>query len=128
MWNEVSLILAPDCDYRLAEKCLLEAVDGVFARYREGIQRQYLSAARSLNMMLDSPKPQSRLALSQTGLAVTIRYPAETRGAVQIADEVSRRLLDAIAREPTLRLVGQGIPNIRSASTPPVPGDGTGAR
>lgn len=125
VWNEVSLMLAPDCDYRLAEKRLLEAVDEVFARYRETIQRQYISAARSLNVVLDSPKPQSRLQLSESGLTVSIRYPAETRNAVQTADEVSRRLLDAIAREPTLKLVGQGIPNIQLAPPAPVGGDGT---
>jgi len=113
VWNEVTLTLSPDCDYRLAEKRLLEAVDEVFARYRETIQRQYLQAEQSLNMRIDSPKPQSRLQLSQNGLMVTIRYPAETRSAMQAADEVSRRLLDAIAREPGLKLVTNGLANIQ---------------
>lgn len=125
VWNEVSLMLAPECDYRLAEKRLLEAVDEVFARYREAIQRQYLEAERSLNMVIESPKPQSRLQLSQSGLQVTLRYPVETRSALQTADEVSRRLMDAINREPTLKLVAQATPNIQPAPLIP-PGDGTG--
>ena len=87
VWNEVTLTLSPDCDYRLAEKRLLEAVDEVFARYRETIQRQYIEAERSLNMAIDSPKPQSRLAAQlATDCKSTIRYPAETRSAVQTAD------------------------------------------
>ena len=118
-WNEVTLTLAPDCDYRLAEKRLLEAVDEVFARYRETIQRQYIEAEQQLNMAIDSPKPQSRLQLSRDGLQITIRYPAETRSAVQTADAISRRLLDAIAREPGLKLVTSGIANIQPASAPP---------
>ena len=119
VWNEITLTLSPECDYRLAEKRLLEAVEEVFARYRETIQRQYIAAEQSLNMAIDSPKPQSRLQLSRDGLQITIRYPAETRSAVQTADEVARRLLDAIARAPGLKLVTSGIPNIQSA--PPAP-------
>jgi small-conductance mechanosensitive channel len=119
VWNEVTLTLSPECDYRLAEKRLLEAVDEVFGRYREAIQRQYIEAEHQLNMVIDAPKPQSRLQLSQDGLRITIRYPAETRSAVQTADEVSRRLLDAIAREPGLKLVVSGISNIQPATPPP---------
>ena len=119
VWNQVTLTLSPDCDYRLAEKRLLEAVDEVFARYRESIQRQYIEAEHQLNMAIDSPKPQSRLHLTRDGLHISIRYPAETRSAVQTADEVARRLLDAIAREPGLKLVGSGIANIQPAPLPP---------
>lgn len=88
VWNEVSLVLAPECDYRLAEKLLLEAVDEVFARYRESIQRQYRSMARSLNVAVESPKPQSRIILGQDGIRIAIRYPAELRSALQTADEI----------------------------------------
>jgi small-conductance mechanosensitive channel len=131
VWNEVTLTLSPECDYRLAEKRLLEAVDEVFARYREAIQRQYIEAEHQLNMAIDSPRPQSRLHLTRDGLHISIRYPAETRSAVQTADEVARRLLDAIAREPGLKLVGSGIANIQPAAPPaeeasPEPEDGDG--
>ena len=119
VWNEVTLTLSPECDYRLAEKRLLEAVDEVFARYREAIQRQYIEAEHQLNMAIDSPRPQSRIQLGEDGLHITIRYPAETRSAVQTADAVARRLLDAIAREPGLKLVAAGIANIQPASPPP---------
>jgi hypothetical protein len=64
--------------------------------------------------MLETPKPQSRLYLSQNGLEIVIRYPAETYTAPQITDEISRRVLDAINREPSLRLAAQGTANIQS--------------
>jgi hypothetical protein len=44
------------------------------------------------------------------------------RRAVKTADEISRRLLDAISREPTLKLVGQPAPNIQAATPPPADG------
>jgi hypothetical protein len=52
-------------------------------------------------------------------LRITIRYPAETRSAVQTDDAVSRRLLDAIAREPGLKLVASGVANIQPAPQTP---------
>jgi small-conductance mechanosensitive channel len=118
VWNEVTLTLSPECDYRLAEKRLLEAVDEVFARYRESIQRQSIAAEQSLNMPIDTLKPQARLQLTHDGLMITLRYPAETRTAVQTDDEVARRLLDTIAREPGLKLVGTAVANIQPAPAP----------
>jgi hypothetical protein len=122
IWNEVRLTLAPDVDYRLAEKRLLDAVDEVFARYRDRVMRDYRHLERDLNIMLETPKPQSRLHLSQTGLEIVIRYPAETYTAPQITDEISRRLLDAINREPSLRLAPQGVANIESQIPPSADG------
>ena len=119
VWNEVRLTLAPDVDYRLAEKRLLDAVDEVFARYRDRVMRDYRHLERDLNIMLETPKPQSRLHLSQNGLEIVIRYPAETYSAPQITDEISRRVLDAIKREPSLRLAASGTPNIEAQVPPP---------
>ncbi|MFZ2063973.1 MAG: hypothetical protein WAU82_23395, partial [Candidatus Binatus sp.] len=83
------------------------------------VMRDYRHLERDLNIMLETPKPQSRLHLSQSGLEIVIRYPAETYTAPQITDEISRRVLDAINREPSLRLAAQGIANIQSQVPPP---------
>jgi small-conductance mechanosensitive channel len=125
IWNEVRLTLAPEVDYRLAEKRILDAVDEVFARYRDRVMRDYRHLERDLNVMLETPKPQSRLHLSKNGLEIVIRYPAETYSAPQITDEISRRVLDAINREPSLRLAAQGIANIQSVPPPANVEDGT---
>jgi len=115
IWNEVRLGLSPDCDYQLAEKRLMEVVGQIFDRYREAVHRQCRVMERQLHIEIEPPTPQSRLRLSQAGIEMVIRYPVEARNAVQVADEVSRRLLDAINREPSLRLVALGnIPTIES--------------
>ncbi len=119
IWNEVRLTLAPNIDYRLAEKRLLEVVDEVFAHYRDRVMRDYRHLERDLNIMLETPKPQSRLYLSKAGLEIVIRYPAETYSAPQITDEISRRVLDAIDREPSLRMAPQGTANIEPQVPPP---------
>ncbi len=121
VWNEVRLTLAPDIDYRLAEKRLLGVVDEVFARYRDRVMRDFRHLERDLNIVLETPKPRSRLHLSKGGLEIVIRYPADTYSAPQITDEISRRVLDAINREPSLRLATQGTANIESQALSPAP-------
>ena len=91
VWNEFRLTLSPECDYRLAEKRLLEVVEDVYARYRDTVQRQYSDLERDLSMKFESPRPQSRLRLGPNGIELTIRYPADTRYAVQVADDIAPR-------------------------------------
>ncbi len=113
VWNEVRLTLAPDCDYRLAEKRLTDAVDEVFARYRDKVQGDFRHLESDLHVLLENPRPSSRMTLTSNGLEMTIRYPAGVRTSSQVADEVTRRVLDVIRREPGLKLVAPGVPNIQ---------------
>lgn len=114
-WNEVRFTLTPECDYRLAEKRLIEVVNQVFARYRDAVQREYHNMERDLNVpRLEMPRPQSRLRLGDAGIELVIRYPVQLYGAVQTADEVARRLVDAIKREPGLKLAASGTPSIQT--------------
>ena len=119
IWNELRLTLTPDCDYRLAEKKILEVVNDVFARYRDSVQRESRRVELDLSVRFEMPKPQSRIELRSTGLAMVIRYPVPLHSAVQTADEIARRLVDAIRREPDLELATQGTPSLRP--TPVVP-------
>ena len=118
VWNEFRLTLSPECDYRLAEKRLLEVVEDVYEHYRDTVQRQYSALERDLSMKFESPRPQSRLRLGPNGIELTIRYPADTRYAVQVADEISRRALDAIMQDPALTLSMPGTPNLTPLISP----------
>ena len=113
MWNELRLTLTPDCDYRLAEKKIVEVVNEVFVRYRDSVQRETRRVELELSVRFDMPKPQSRIELRSTGLAIVIRYPVPLHSAVQTADEIARRLVDAIRREPSLELAAQGTESLR---------------
>jgi small-conductance mechanosensitive channel len=115
LWNEMRLTLAPDCDYRLAEQRVMEVVGAVFARYRDSIQRDYHNVEGGLNISFESPRPFSRLQLSNAGIEVIVRYPVPLKTTAQAVDEISRRFIDAINREPGLRLVPQGNPALQRA-------------
>ncbi len=118
LWNEMRLTLAPDCDYRLAEQRVMEVVGAVFARYRDSIQRDYHNLESGLNIRFENPRPFSRLQLSDAGIEVVVRYPVPLQTTAQAVDEISRRLIDAINREPGLRLVPQSTPSLQRADLP----------
>ncbi len=128
IWNELRLALAPDCDYRLAEKRLMEVVQQVFAPYREAVRRQCHAMERLLHIAVEPPSPQSRVRLGQAGIEMVIRYPVDAHRAAQVADEVSRRILDAINQEPALRLVTLGTTPTIQTSDAPAAGEGAPAR
>ncbi len=113
IWRELRFTVPADCDFRVLEKQLLEVVEAVFARYRDSAQSQLLAMQRNLNVRIDSTRPQSRIRLGAPGLEITLRYPVDARNEVQVADEISRRLLDLLAREPRLRFVPTAAPNIQ---------------
>jgi small-conductance mechanosensitive channel len=115
LWNELRLTLAPDCDYRLAEQRVMEVVGAVFGKYRDSIQRDYHNVESGLNIRFENPRPFSRLQLNDTGIEVVVRYPVPLQTTAQAVDEISRRLIDAINREPGLRLVPQGAPALQRA-------------
>jgi hypothetical protein len=79
------------------------------------LQRRHLERSFSV-MSVNSFGPQSRLRLTQTGLEVVIRYPLELEKATEVDDRITRALLDAIEREPKLKLVGTGTPNLQPVS------------
>jgi small-conductance mechanosensitive channel len=107
-WNELRLTLPSGSDYRLAEKRVGEIVNEVFARYRDTVQREYRAMEQLLNIRAEAPRPQTRLQLGATGLEMIIRYPVRLATALQTADEIARRLTDAIDREPGLLSLTSG--------------------
>lgn len=121
IWNELRLTLAPDCDWRLAEKRVEEVVGEVFARFRDAILHDYRHVETSLNVRFDTPRPQTRMHLGVSGLEIVLRYPAPLAIATQSSDELSRRLLDALNREPALKLVAISTPALQRAPEPPPP-------
>ena len=115
MWNELRLSLAPDCDYRLAEQRVVEVIGAVFSRFRDSIQRDYHNVESNLNLRFESPRPQSRLQFTDTGIEVVVRYPVPLVASAQAADDIARRLTDTLNREPGFRLVAQGTPALQRA-------------
>jgi small-conductance mechanosensitive channel len=110
LWHEITLTLRPEQNYLEVEKRLLDAVKKVFAGYQDTIERQRRNVERNWQaVQIGSFAPESRLRLTASGLEVVIRYPVELSSAAETDDRVTRQLLEAIAHEPKLSLLGAQI-------------------
>lgn len=121
LWHEITLILDSKADYRQVEKRMLETVNKVFAEYKDSIEAQRRNVELSLNSSLRSFMPESRLHLTQTALEVVVRYPVELSNAAEIDDRITREILDAIERDPKLRLQISAGPSIKVEEQPAEP-------
>jgi small-conductance mechanosensitive channel len=120
-WHEVALTLAPDTDHRLAENRLMGAVEEVYNKYKDEIERQYASLSQSLHVAVAPPKLEGRLRLVDAGLEYVIRYPVDNQKSADIDDQITRKLLEAIEKEPKLKLVPTGTPEIQPAEPASAP-------
>jgi small-conductance mechanosensitive channel len=114
IWHEITVTVSPEGDYNFVEKRLLQAVEAVFADYRDDMEIQ----RRNMERMLSSApvgqlRPHSRLRITQSGLLeVVISYPVSLQRAAEIDDRVTRELVKEIDREPKLRLASTSTPSI----------------
>ncbi len=113
VWHTVALTLAPDADFQLAERTCNAAVESVYHKYGEQIERQYTQVERSGDVHLDPPKPESRLRFTDAGLQYSVRYPADIQHAIEMDNEVLRALHDAVTREPKLNFAPSGTPKLQ---------------
>jgi len=121
LWHEITLTLDPKGNYRQVEQCMMEAVNKVFAEYRDRMEVQRRNVERSLNSTIAAFSPESRLHLTQTSLEVVIRYPVDLAHAGEIDNRVTRAILEALELDPNLRQQVAGGPTVRTEQAPAEP-------
>ncbi|HUO60703.1 MAG TPA: mechanosensitive ion channel domain-containing protein [Candidatus Acidoferrales bacterium] len=121
-WRRVSLTLAPETNYHLAEQRLMSAVENEYSTYRQELERQFKAMQKTnISLPFNAPQPQSRMKISDSGLEMVIRYPVPLDRVSSIDDQVTRALVRAITSEPRLRLAGSGTANIQPIPDIPQP-------
>jgi small-conductance mechanosensitive channel len=119
-WRRITLTLAADVDYGLAQRCISEAVAKVYDTYKAELELQHRTLENSLAVQIGSTEPRTRLRLEESGLEIVVLYPVILSRATQIDDLMTHALLQTIEAEPRLRLVGGGLTNIQAeAATAP---------
>lgn len=114
-WHEVAVMVAPEGNRKLAQDKLVATVDSVYSKYREEIERQHAMIERRVDIQVEAPRPEARLQFVDTGVELRVRYPVEIRKAPNIDEEMTRKVLEAIESDPTLKAAVTGTPKIRSA-------------
>ena len=114
-WHELVVTLAPGGNYKLVQDKISGAVNSIYERYRERIERQLGSVERQIEIQFKVPKPEARLQLADTGIEFIVRYPVDIRTAAEIDDHVSRAMVDLVNGDPELKNAIAGAPRIRAA-------------
>ena len=110
VWHEVTLALGPGSNYLQVEKRVMEAVNKVFSDYHDKMEMQRRTMERALYAVRTTAlAPESRVRMTSSGVEIVIRYPVDLDHAAEIDDRVTRELLEAIGRDPKLRLMGTQI-------------------
>jgi small-conductance mechanosensitive channel len=114
-WHEVVLNIAPNGNHKAAQQKLVAAVDEVYSKYRERIERQHATIERRVDIQVATPKPEARLQFADAGLELLVRYPVDIRKAPDIDEQVTRKVLQLTESDPDLKSAAAGTPKIRSA-------------
>ena len=114
-WHEVAVTLASEANLAMVEKKLLEAVNSVFTRYQQSIDRQHALVQRILDTPIAAPAPNAKLQFSDGGPEFVVRYPVELQQAGEIDDEVTRKLMDVIGGDGEVKAAVAGSPKLRAA-------------
>ncbi len=122
IWHEISLTFSPESNYRMIQERITTAVDIALKEYREEMERQMRHMERTLNSISAIElRPRTHLHSTASGIEVTVRFPVELQNAMDIDDRVMHELNAAIEQEPKLKLVGSGMPTLRTDISTPTP-------
>lgn len=114
-WHEVVIMIAPGGNHKEAEDKLVTAVDSVYAKYKDEIERQHAGIERRVDIYVQTPRPEARLQFADAGLELLVRYPVELRRAPDIDEQMTRTVLSLISTDENLKTAVTGSPKIRSA-------------
>jgi small-conductance mechanosensitive channel len=114
-WHELTVTLAPGGNHKLVQDKISSAVNSVYEQYRDRIDRQLSGIERQTDIQFKSPKPESRLQLSDIGVEFIVRYPVELRTASEIDDRVTRSVVELVNGDAELKNAIAGSPRIRAA-------------
>lgn len=114
-WHEVAVMISPEGNHKVVQDKLVAAVNAVYLKYKEQIQRQHADIERRVDIQIQAPKPEARLQFADNGLELLVRYPVEIRRAPDIDEEMTRTVLDLVERDAELKAALSGTPKIRSA-------------
>lgn len=114
-WHEVVVTVAPNGNYKAVQDKLMAIVKEIYEKYRREIESQHAAIERRVDIQVDMPRPEARLQFADAGLELLVRYPVEIRRAPDIDEEMTRRVLDLVENDGTLKGSLSGTPKIRSA-------------
>ncbi len=112
-WHLLTVTVAPEVDYDAARARVTSAVNSVFERYRDNIERQHAAFEQSINVQMTPPKPVTRTHFTEQGCELFIRYPVEFERGAEIDEQVLQQLAREMDKDPQVKLAPGGGPKLQ---------------
>ena len=114
-WHEIAVALNPSANYALVEETMLQVIQGVYEKYKPMLDRQQRNIEQRFEIPFTPLTPKTQLQLTDSGLEAIVRYPVSLRHNAEADDEITRKLIELIAKNEELKASVSGLPKIRAA-------------
>lgn len=104
VWQEVRVTVTFDSDWHRAEEILKSAGEELHAEIAPELEEGFRSLERRYAFKYGTRTPIVYVTLGEFGIELTLRYMVHVRRRRGSEDRVGRLVLDALAREPNVRM------------------------
>jgi small-conductance mechanosensitive channel len=121
IWDELSVQVTFDSDWRLAEKIILDAIERDFAAKEDHIKERLRSARRKYYLTYTYVTPKIYVRIADSGVQLSARYLVRARNRRTLRDQFSRAILDGFGKAPSIALAYPSLALYRPYTDPPPP-------
>lgn len=112
-WHSLAIKLKPGSDYRAAVQDVRDAVQKVYATYKDRMERQYASTELWMDTTIPRPGIEMKMDLSD-GLRFVVLYPVPFSDSSTIDQQYAQCVVDLMNRDEKVSAAIEGAPTLQA--------------
>ena len=112
-WHSLAIKLKPGADYRAAIQDVREAVQKIYATYKDRMERQYASTELWMDTTMPRPGIEMKMDLSD-GLRFVVLYPVPFSDSADIDQQYAQSVVDLMNRDQKMAAAIDGPPTLQA--------------
>ena len=112
-WHSIAVKLKPGSDYRAAVQDVRDAVQKVYATYKERMEKQYAGTELWMDTTIPRPGIEMKMDLSD-GLRFVVLYPVPFSDSAAIDQQFAQAIIDLMNRDQKVASAIDGAPTLQA--------------
>lgn len=112
-WHSLAIKLKPGADYRSAIQDIRDAVQKIYATYKDRMERQYQSTELWMDTTIPRPGIEMKMDLSD-GLRFVVLYPVPFSDSASIDQQYTQSVIDLMNRDQKVAAAIDGPPTLQA--------------
>ncbi|MCD6579773.1 mechanosensitive ion channel [bacterium] len=104
IWDEMSIVITFDSDYKKAEKILLKVIEKKSKEIEENVHKELKKISKKYLIIFNILSPKLFVKIASSGIELHLRYLAPVKERRFLEDYINRQFLDKIAKEDSITL------------------------